>query len=161
MISQQGNNLSISWKFPLMHQANILPAGLWHPTASGLFIILYVLGLLVLLLRLPRRTTEEISYAPLPGRRGARTHRISTCIFVLCWEKTKTKHHNIKFNIISSWPVLRWFHAVSGLVGTHQVWNTGCWSRRHWLNWSPETSGEQKLQQLQTQTHYDDWMCQK
>lgn len=67
-------------------QANILPAGLGHPTASGLFTIIYLLWFLVFLLRLPWGTTEEVSDALLPGWCGTGTHWVTTSVLVLCCE---------------------------------------------------------------------------
>lgn len=75
----------------------------------------------------------------------------------------KIKHHDLNITSILSFTVCILRDVVLGLAGTDQVWSTGCWRRRSWLNWSPETSGVQKLQQLQTQnqTHTDDWVCDK
>lgn len=49
------------------------------------------------------------------------------------------------YSSLSTWSVCV---CVCGETRTDQVWGTGCW-RQRWMNWHPETSGGQKLQQLQ------------
>lgn len=130
-------------------QANILPAGLCHPTASGLFTIIYLLWFLVFLLRLPWGTTKEVSDALLPGWCGTGTHWVAASVFVLCCE---LEYDNTMISITSTGSRSGRFlsDVVLGLTGTYQVWSTGCWRRRgSWLNWSPETSVVQRLQRLQ------------
>lgn len=136
-------------------QANILPACLCHPTASGLFTIIYLLWFLVFLLRLPWRTTKEVSDALLPGWCGTGTHWVAASIFVLCCER---QHHDLHVTSIVSRSGHFLRDVVLGLTWTYQVWSTGCWRRRgSWLNWSPETSVVQRLQRLQ---HKINWMCE-
>lgn len=127
-----------------LERVNILPAGLGHSAASGLFTILYLSGLLVLLLRLPWGSTKEVADALLPGGCGAGAHGVATGIFVLCCATNEKE--SVSFLLFFCAPSV----AVSRYC-TDLVWSTGCWKRQRWLHWSPETSWVQRLQQLQTQ----------
>lgn len=131
----------------MLLEANILPAGLWHPAAPSLFTILHLLRPLVLFLELPRGTTEEVPDALLPGGCGTGAHGVPASVLALCC-RCKIKTQRLQSQLkpyerpsFTAGVALAWM--------TDRVWSMRCWGRVSWLNWRPVTCGEQKLQQLQ------------
>lgn len=139
----------------MLIEANILPAGLWHPTAPSLFTILHLLRPLVLFLGLPWGAAEEVPDALLPGGCGTGAHGVTTCVLVLCCRfKMKHKDFNLNLNPKS--------RRLLQLVSHWSGWLTRCgtcaargrgvgWTGAQWLAGSRSCNSCKTQDQMQSE----------